>query len=584
MGSESRKSNKIARWLPGIDLVRNYRREWFSSDVVAGLSIAAVALPIGIAYAQLAGFPPVVGIYSCIIPPVAYALVGSSRQLVVNPDAAACAIVAATVGPLAAGDAVRYGELSIILTFLTGVLCIVGGIAGLGVIANFLSRPILTGYLNGIALTIIAGQLGALLGFKVSPGGFFHTVVEAVSRVNETHVTTLSVGIALLVLLLLLKRFVPRIPAPLVGAALGCGVVFALSLNAKGVAVVGAVPAGFPTPTIPDVNKSDVWPLLFGAAGISLVSFCSMMTTARGFAAKNGYRINVNQDLVALGVSDIASALNRGFVVSGADSRTAVADSAGGKTQMASLVAAVVMGFVLISLTRPLAYVPIAALAAILISSALGLFDWASLRRYYRLSRPEFRQSVAAMIGVMTLGVLQGVLIAVALAMLKLLRQASRPRDALLGMVDRDDETYAATLEDGGKTIAGLIIYRFEASLVFFNADYFTERVRTVISNADSKPRTFLFDAESVPMLDVSGAYALDALRSELAEQGIVFGIARARGLFRVMLERAGVAERIGAENLFHTVHAGAMAYEVVAKQELRSNGKPDLGANGSAA
>ena len=557
-------TSKVARWLPGIELVRNYRREWFPNDAVAGLSIAAVALPIGIAYAQLAGFPPVVGIYSCILPLVAYAMFGSSRQLVVNPDAAACAIVAATVGPLAAGNAIRYAELSIVLTVLTGLLCIVGGLLGFGVIANFLSRPILTGYLNGIALTIIAGQLGALFGFKVSPGGFFHTVVEAVSRVNETHVATISLGLALLVLILLMKRFVPRVPSPLVAAALGCAIVFAMSLNAKGVSVVGAVPAGFPAPIIPTVNSAEVWPLLFGAVGIALVSFCSMMTTARGFAAKNGYRINVNQDLFALGVSDLASAVNRGFVVSGADSRTAVADSSGGKTQIASIVAAVVMSIVLLFLTRPLAYVPTAALAAILISSALGLFDWASLRRYYRLSKPEFRQSVAAMLGVMTLGVLQGVLIAVALAMLNLLRHASRPRDAILGVVvDSNNDSHTANLEEGGKAIEGVLIYRFEASLVFFNADYFTERVRAVINIAESKPRTFLFDAESVPLLDISGAYAIDALRSELAEKGIVFGIARARGLFRVMLERAGVAERIGSENLFHTVRAGAAAYEL---------------------
>ena len=557
--------NKIAKWLPGVELFRTYRSEWFTSDLVAGLSVAAVALPIGIAYAQLAGFPPVVGIYSCILPPVAYAIVGSSRQLVVNPDAAACSIVAATVAPLAAGDALRYTELSIVLTLLTGVLCIIGGLAGLGVIANFLSRPILTGYLNGIALTIIAGQLGAMFGFKVSPGGFFHTVIEAVRRLGETHKTTLIVSVALLALILLLKRLTPRIPAPLVAAALGAAVVFLLSLN---VSVVGAVPAGFPAPMIPDVSKSDVGPLLFGAAGIALVSFCSMMTTARGFAAKNGYRINVNQDLFALGVSDLASAFNRGFVVSGADSRTAVADSAGGKTQMASVFAALVMAAVLLFLTQPLAYVPTAALAAILISSALGLFDWASLRRYYRLSQPEFRQSVVAMIGVMTLGVLQGVLIAVGLAMLKLLRQASRPHDAVLGLVEGDGDTYTVAEESGGQTIPGLIIYRFEASLVFFNADYFSDRVRTLISNAGSKPRTFLFDAESVPLLDISGAYALEALHAELAEQGIVFGIARPRGLFWLMLERAGVAEKIGKQNLFHTVHAGA--------ESFRRNGNVD--------
>ena len=553
--------NTIGKWLPGIGLVRTYRREWFASDLVAGLSVAAVALPIGIAYAQLAGFPPVVGIYSCILPPVAYALFGSSRQLVVNPDAAACSIVAATVAPLAAGNAVRYAELSIMLTLLTGVLCIAGGLAGFGVIANFLSRPILTGYLNGIALTIIAGQLGALFGFNVSPGGFFHTVIEAVSRLNETHIATVVLGATLLLLILLLKKLTPRIPSPLVAAALGAAVVFSLSLNTHGVAVVGAVPAGFPAPLIPEVKAAEISPLLFGAIGIALVSFCSMMTTARGFAAKNGYRIHVNQDLFALGVSDLASAFNRGFVVSGADSRTAVADASGGKTQMASVLAALVMAAVLIFLTGPLAYVPTAALAAILISSALGLFDWASLRSYYRLSKPEFRHSVIAMLGVMTLGVLQGVLIAVALALLKLLRHASHPHDAVLGLIVNDGETYTATEDAGGKTIPGLIIYRFESAIVFFNADYFTDRIRTLIRNADTKPRKFLFDAESVPLLDVSGAYAIDALRAELAQQDIVFGVARARGLFRIMLERVGVAEKIGSENLFHTVHAGAESF-----------------------
>jgi high affinity sulfate transporter 1 len=554
--------SKISRWLPGVEVIRTYRSEWFRSDLVAGLSIAAVALPIGIAYAQLAGFPPVVGIYSCILPPVAYALFGSSRQLVVNPDAAACAIVAATVGPLAAGDSARYTELSIVLTSLTGLLCIAGGLSGLGVIANFLSRPILTGYLNGIALTIIAGQLGSLFGFTAAPGGFFRKVGGTLAHLNETHIPTFIVGASLLLLLLLLKRLLPRVPAPLIAVTAGGVFVFGLNLVNKGVAVVGSVPAGFPIPVVPSVSTSEIGPLLFGAGGIALVSFCSMMTTARGFAAKNGYRIDVNQDLFALGVSDIASAFNRGFVVSGADSRTAVADSAGGKTQVASLVAAGVMAFVLLFLTNPLAYVPSAALAAILISSALGLFDFTSLRDYYRLSQPEFRHSLIAMIGVMTLGVLQGVLIAVGLALLKLLRQASRPRDALLGVVQRNGDTYCDTEEEGARFVPGLIIYRYESSLVFFNSDYFCDRVRTLIANAGTRPSHVLLDAESMPFLDVSGAYALNSLRSELFEQGIVLAIARARGLFGIMLERAGVAEKIGSENLFPTVHAGAQWFQ----------------------
>lgn len=553
--------NKITSWLSGVELIRTYRREWFRADLVAGLSVAAVALPIGIAYAQLAGFPPIIGIYSCILPIVAYILFGSSKQLVVNPDAAACAIVAATVAPLAAGDATRYLELSIVLTAFTGLLCIIGGLAGFGVIANFLSRPILTGYLNGIALTIIASQLAALFGVTAVSTGFFRTVWHIASRLGETHTPTLSLGLALLLLLLLMKRFLPRWPGPLIGAALAAAAVYFFGFTSRGVAVVGAVPAGFPPPLVPRVSWSEVGPLTAGAGGIALVSFCSMMTTARGFAARNGYRINVNQDMFALGVSDLASAFNRGFVVSGADSRTAVADSSGGKTQVASLVAAAAMAVVLLFLTRPLAYVPRAALAAILITSAIGLFDFGSLRDYYRLSRPEFRQSVVAMLGVMTLGVLPGVLIAVGLAILKLLRQASHPRDAVLGVVEVNGEAYCAPEAEGARTFDGLIIYRFESPLVFFNADYFSDRVRWLIHGADTKPHYFLIDAEAAPFLDISGMYVLKSLRAELAAQGIVLGIARSRGLFQMMLDQSGVADEIGSANLFHTVHEGAVCF-----------------------
>jgi len=558
----------FTRWVPGLGTLLTYRREWFRSDFVAGLSVASVALPIGIAYAQLAGFSPVVGIYSCILPPVAYALFGSSRQLVVNPDAAACAIVVATVGPLAAGNSERYLELSIVLSCLTGVLCIVGGLSGLGVIANFLSRPILTGYLNGIALTIIASQLGPLLGYKLSPAGFFRTVFEAISRLRETQIETFMVGISLLVVLLLTKRFLPRLPAPLIAVALGCATVYFFKLGSKGVAIVGAVPAGFPTPLIPRFSLSEVPPLLTGASGIALVSFCSMMTTARGFAAKNNYRIDVNRDMFALGISDLASALNRGFVVSGADSRTAVADSAGGKSQVTSLVAAAVMAFALLFLTEPLAYVPSAALAAILMSSALGLFDIGSLRHYYQLSRPEFRQSVVATVGVMTLGVLPGVLIAVGLAILKLLRDASHPRDAVLGIVSDADEDYFKSEAEGGRTIPGVVIYRFESALVFFNADYFSDRVRTVLREARSPTRSFLLDAESMPFIDVSGTYALETLCTELAQKDIVLGIVRPSSRIRRILDRAEVTKVIGAENFHYTIRAGIRKFQENGDQE----------------
>jgi high affinity sulfate transporter 1 len=558
MGDEQ---SGTARWFfPGLALLKGYRREWLASDLVAGLSVAAVALPIGIAYARVAGFPPAVGIYSSILPAIAYVLFGSSRQLIVNPDAAACAILAATLAPLAGGNDARYWDLSIALTFLTGIFCVAGGAAGLGAIANFLSRPILTGYLNGIALSIIAGQLATLLGLHIAAAGFFLTLARNVEKLGETHLPTLAISLSLLAFLWLIRRFAPRLPGPLIAAALAIACVYAFALTRLGVAVVGAVPPGFPAPRIPALENSDLWPLVTGAAGIALVSFCSMMTTARGFAAKNRYQISVNQEMIALGVSDLASALGRGFVVSGADSRTAVADAAGGKTQVTALVAALAMALVLVFLTRPLAFLPTAALAAILVFSAANLFDFASLRTYWRGSKAEFRHAIVAMLGVMTVGVLTGILIAVGLAMLRLLRLASRPHDALLGADPHTAGAYCNT-DEGGVPIEGLMIYRFDASLVFFNADYVRDRALGLVDQAPRKPSWFLLDAETVPLLDITGAEALEALRAGLADRGIVLAVARPKGLFRLMLERTGVTEKIGPERLFPRIHAGVEAF-----------------------
>jgi MFS superfamily sulfate permease-like transporter len=425
--------------------------------------------------------------------------------------------------------------------------------------------------LNGIALVIIAGQLGALLGFQVPAGGFFHTLATALMRLREAHPPTLALGLTLLAVLLLLKRLAPRVPAPLVAAALGIGAVYVFQLDRQGVAVVGTIPAGWPPPRVPTVALDEIVPLLVGASGIVLVSFCSMMTTARGFAARNGYAIRPNQDFVALGAADLAAGLSQGFAVSGADSRTAVADASGGRTQVTALVAAATMALVLLFLTAPLAALPTAALAAILISSAVGLFDVGALRRYYHLSRPEFRDSVLAMLGIMTVGVLPGVLIAIGLALLKLLSLAARPPDAVLGLVTADGEVHATEDREGALTIPGLLLYRFDASLVFFNAEYFQDRVRTLIAAAERKPEWVLFDAESSNLLDTTAADALASLHAELAAQGIVLAVARATGLFRVMLERSGVAQQIGAQYLFPTVHAGARAFQQ--RQAARAGG-----------
>jgi MFS superfamily sulfate permease-like transporter len=285
-----------------------------------------------------------------------------------------------------------------------------------------------------------------------------------------------------------------------------------------------------------------------------------MMTTARGFATKNGYQIDANRDLVALGVCDLASGLSRGFVVSGADSRTAVADSAGGKTQMTSVFASIAIALVLLFLTAPLAYLPSTALAAILIASSISLFDLASLRRYYRVSRPEFRHAVVAMLGVMTVGVLMGVLVAVGLAMLKLLMLASKPHDAVLGVIPGNDDFTNIAEDQAAKSIPGVVVYRFDSSLLFFNADHFANRVRQVVREANKKPERFVLDAEAMPILDSTGADVLASLHDELLKQEISLRIARPKGLFRMMLDRTGVADKVGRDQLFPSVRAAVEA------------------------
>ena len=550
----------LQNWLPGVRLLRTYDLKNINGDLRAGLSVAAVAIPIGIAYAGLAGAPPVVGIYSCVLPPIAYALFGSSRQLIVNPDAAACAIVAATTAPLAAGDPAKYADLSITLTLLTGVLCIAAGFARLGAIANFLSRPILVGYLNGIAISIIVGQLSKLTGLNVPSAGVFRTIGNLFTRIGDVHGITMLLGLALIAGLLLIKWFAPRVPGPLVAAVAAISLVYLLGLNNRGVQIIGSIPSGLPLPRIPSVALSDLGPLVLGAGTIVLVSFCSMMTTARGFATKNGYHIDANRDLVALGVCDLASGLSRGFVVSGADSRTAVADSAGGKTQMTSVFASIAIVLVLLFLTAPLAYLPSTALAAILIASSLSLLDLASLRRYYRISRPEFRHALVAMLGVMTIGVLMGVLVAVGLAILKLLMLASKPHDAVLGVVPGKDHFSNIAGEPEAKSIPRVVIYRFDASLLFFNADYFANRVRQVIREAPEKPSSFVLDAEAISLIDITGAEVLESLRAELHKQGTTLSIARAKGWFRLMLDRSGVADSIGRDRIFPSIKAAVEA------------------------
>lgn len=514
---------------PGLLALAGYQRSWLTKDIAAGLSVAAIALPVGIAYADLAGVPPVVGMYSAIFPLFAYALFGSSRQLMTGPDAATCIIVAASLGPLAGGDPERYAALLVALTLMTGVLYLFAGTARLGFIANFFSQPILTGYLNGIALLIIVGQLPKLLGYPTAEEEFFRKILEFFEHIGQSHWPTAALGAGLLVALVLMMRFMSRLPGALTVVVVSIILVATLGLDEKGVAILGNVPGGWPSLALPSFGHGVFKEIFTDATGILLVSFTSGVLTAKSFARRNGYEVNANQELIGFGACNIASGLAQGFPVTGADSRTAVNNAMGGKTQMVGVVAGGAMLLILLFLTSPLAYVPTTALAAVILVSAVGLFDLADLRKLYRMSYREFLMSVITTLGVLVLGVLPGVLLAIALSLLWLLSISSRPNDAVLGNVRGLKGFHSVTDYPEARTIPGLLLYRFESNLVFYNADYFKTRVRAAIAAQKEPVEWLVIDASPANVVDVSALNTIDELRSELAAEGISLYFARVR-------------------------------------------------------
>ncbi|WP_442112442.1 SulP family inorganic anion transporter [Pseudomonas sp. NUPR-001] len=552
----------LSRWLPGLANLLHYRREWLHADVQAGLSVAAIQIPIAIAYAQIVGLPPQYGLYACILPMMVYALVGSSRQLMVGPDAATCAMVAGAIAPLAMGDPARLAQLSVIVTLLVGLMLIAAGVARAGFIASFFSRPILIGYLNGIGLSLLAGQLGKVLGFKIEGNGFILSLINLLERLGEIHWVTLSIGMAGLALLIWLPRKYPRLPSALVTVVIATLVVGVFGLDRYGVAILGPVPAGMPELAWPQTNLEEMKSLLRDALGIATVSFCSAMLTARSFAARHGYAINANHEFLALGVTNIAAGVSQGFAISGADSRTAVNDMVGGKSQLVGIIAALVIAMILLFFTAPMAWIPQAALGAVLLMAGWGLIDVKSLGKIYKLSRFEFWLCVLTTVGVLGVGVLPGIIIAVTLAILRLLYSIYQPTDAVLGWVPGIEGQVDIEGHKDARTVKGLVVYRFDDAILFFNADYFKMRLLEAVQR-ELEPRAVLFDAEAVTSIDVSGIAALREVRETLKARGIHFAIARARGRFLRMLVRSGMAREMEQQLLFGSVRAGIRAYRV---------------------
>ncbi len=551
----------LARVAPGLAMLRGYQLEWLGRDVAAGLSVAAVALPTSIAYAQLAGFPPVVGLYASILPLVAYAVFGTSRQLIVNPDAAVCAMVAAVVAPLAGGSMELYAALAATLAIFSGLACIVAGLFRLGFLADFLGKPVLVGFMNGIAISIVFSQAGRLFGVSIESDRILPRLFELVSKLPQTHWPTLAIGITAFVTVRIVRRISPQLPAPLFALLLATGLVAAFGLEQDGVAVLGAVPAGLPALRVSTIPAEHIEPLMAGAIGLALVSVTSGMVTARSFASRNGYEIDVDREFVAFGASNIAAGLSQGFSVTGADSRTAMSDATGGKTQVTGLVAAAAMTTVLLFFTGPLQFLPTSGLAAVLISAAIGLFDWSALVRLFRIHEGEFLVCLAAMVGVVAFGALQGIALAIGLAMLVLLVRSSRPADAVLGRAGDHQGFVDLASHEGASSVPGVILYRFAASVIFYNASYFKRRL---LDAADASPdaKWIIMDSGPIVHLDSTGADAIVELVGLLAARGMRLAFAGVLPQVHQMLQRSGALDRLGADAVFPTLRAAVAACE----------------------
>ena len=511
----------LARFAPGLAKLLEYKLADAAADIKAGLAVTAVAVPVGIAYAGLAGLRPEVGLYSSLLPLVVYAIFGSSRQLIVGPDAATCAVIAAAIAPLAAGDEATYASLSAMLALLTGLICIAASFLRLGGLADFLSRPILVGFLNGVALSIILGQADKIFGFAVLESGILPRLVEVFGKLPESHGPTLAVAAGTFLVMALVPRLLPWLPAALVGMTLAGAAVFFFHLTDFGVKTVGPVPGGLPALTLPRDNFALLPPLLAAAAGLALVSFASMMLTARSFATKNGYDIEPDRDFAALGVANVASAVSQGFAISGADSRTAMSDAAGGRTHAVGLVAAAAVALVLLFLTAPLQYVPMAALGAVLVVAGLSLIDIRSVSLFYQIDRTEAVLSGLATLGVVAVGAVNAILFAVVLALLRFIKLMSRPRVEILGKIEGLPGLHSLERHEGGQEVPGMLLFRFNAPITFFNAPYFKRELMRVVDEAGPDLRHVVVDLLPVTNIDATGLLTLTELVGMLETRGI---------------------------------------------------------------
>ena len=551
------------QWLPGLDTLRRYEAAWLPHDIFAGLVLATMLVPVGIAYAEASGLPGVYGLYATITPLLAYALFGPSRILVLGPDSALAAVILGVVVPLSGGDPLRAATLASMMALVSGAVCILAGIAGLGFVTELLSKPIRYGYMNGIALTVLISQLPKLFGFSIESEGPLRSLWAMAGAIlaGKTNWAAFGIGLGTLAAILLLQnaKRLPNILIAVVGATV---VVGALDLGARyGVKVLGPLPQGLPGFAIPWIGYSDLFPVLFGGCAIALVSFADTSVLSRTFAARLGAHVDPNQEMVGLGAANLATDFFQGFPISSSASRTPVAEAAGARTQLTSVVGALAIAFLLLAAPNLLQHLPNAALASVVIAAAIGLIEVTDLKRIYRIQPWEFWLSIVCFIGVAVLGVIPGIGLAIAIAIAEFLWDGWRPHSAVLGCAQGVKGYHDITRYPDARQVPGLVLFRWDAPLFFANAEFFKERVLDAVAKSPTSVRWLVVAAEPVTSVDVTAGDTVAELDEMLDGQGIKLCFAELKDPVKDKLKRFGLYARLGEKDFFPTVGAAVSGY-----------------------
>lgn len=540
----------VTRRLPG------YMSASLRPDLVAGVTIASLSVPAGMAYAQLAGLSPVAGLYALLLPALAYALFGSSRQLVVGPEGTLALMTGGALAPLVAGaDEARYAVLAAMAAVLVGAVAGAARVLRLGWISDYFSLAVLVGYLHGVAVVLIVGQLGKLFGVSIAAEDPLPKLQEFAGEVSEAHGLTVAVAAVSLATVLALRHFAPKLPASLIVVVAGIAASAAFDLAGHGVAVVGTIPAGLPSLEWPRVGLRDTLALAPAAVGMFAVGYADAILTARSFAGRHRQNVDANTELVAMAASNLAAGVTQGFPVGASGSRTAVNDQVGGATQLVGVFAAAAVAIVLLFLTAPVAKLPTAVLGAVIVAAAVGLIEPSAWRRLARAGKSHVVIAAVTFAGVITIGVLRALLVAVAMSIIDTVSRRAQPHDAVLGWVPRLDRYGDVSLHTSAQVTAGIVVYRLDGGLFFANASYFKARVHEAVAGAATTTRFLVLEAEGINEIDASGGEALHELVSALQAEGITLVVARLKEHLRPRWDAMGLVTVIGADSFFPTTH-----------------------------